>query len=265
MKAETGLLSGKICVITGTSRGIGRQIAESFTKQGAIVYANARREGCLEEWAAERNAEGRGTVIPLYFDITNTEEVRRAVLRLKKEQGRIDVLINNAGVIANQLLGMISMEKTREMFEVNVFGALELTQMIATRFMMKQKSGSIINIASITGVEGSRGQIAYSASKGAVISMTKSMAKELAPYHIRVNAVAPGMIQTERLNVTVRDEYKDRAASIGMGRLGEPQEIADGCSYFASDLSDYTTGQILVIGGGYDTNDRSLFKIEFKE
>lgn len=265
MGAETGLLSGRVCVITGTSRGIGKQTAECFTKEGAVVYANARQEGCLEEWAAEINTEGRGTVIPLYFDITNTEEVRKAVLRLKKEQGRIDVLVNNAGMISNQLLGMISMEKTREMFEVNVFGMLELTQMVASRFMMKQKSGSIINIASVTGVEGSRGQIAYSASKGAVISMTKSMAKELAPYHIRVNAVAPGMIQTERLNVTVRDEYKNKVSAIGMGRLGKPKEVADGCLYLASELSSYTTGQILVIGGGYDTSARSLFDIEFKE
>ncbi len=157
------------------------------------------------------------------------------------------------------------MDKTREMFEVNVFGMMELTQIVATRFMMKQKSGSIINMASVVGVEGSRGQIAYSASKGAVISMTKSMSKELAPYNIRVNAIAPGMIQTERLNVTMKDAYKDKAPAIGMGRLGNPQEVADGCLYFAADLSAYTTGQILVIGGGYDTSTRSLFDIEFKE
>ncbi len=265
MKTDVGLLEGKICLITGTSRGIGQKTAECFAKEGAIVYANARKTGCLEEWASRINAGERGSIVPLYFDITNTEEIRKAVLRLKKEQGRIDVLVNNAGMISNQLLGMISMDKTREMFEVNVFGMMDLTQIVATRFMMKQKCGSIINMASVVGVEGSRGQIAYSASKGAVISMTKSMSKELAPYNIRVNAIAPGMIQTERLNVTMKDAYKDKAPAIGMGRLGNPQEVADGCLYFAADLSAYTTGQILVIGGGYDTSTRSLFDIDFKE
>ena len=265
MKMERGLLDGKVCLITGTSRGIGQKIAECFAKEGALVYANARQVDCLEEWAKEINAEGRGHIIPIYFDITRTEEVRKAVLQLKKEQDRVDVLVNNAGMISNQLLGMISMDRTREMFEVNVFGLLDLSQMIATRFMMKQKSGSIINIASIVGVEGSRGQIAYSASKGAVISMTKSMAKELATYNIRVNAIAPGMIQTERLRLKIKDVYKDKFPPIGMGRLGEAQEVANGCLYFAAELSAYTTGQILAINGGYDTSTRSLFDIEFKE
>lgn len=265
MKEEKGFLSGKVCLITGTSRGIGQRTAERFASEGAVVYANARQDGCLEEWVAGINAEGKGSVVPLYFDISKPDEIRKAILRLKKEQGRIDVLVNNAGMISNQLLGMISIEKTREMFEVNVFGLLDLTQTVASKFMMKQKSGSIINIASITGVEGSRGQIAYSASKGAVISMTKSMAKELAPYNIRVNAIAPGMVQTERLKVKVKDIYKDEVSSAGMGRWGEPQDVADGCLYFASPLSNYVTGQVLVIGGGYDTSMRSLFEIEFKE
>ncbi len=250
MNTELGLLFGKICLITGASRGIGRQTAECFAKQGAVVYANARRAGCLEEWAKEISAEERGKIIPLYFDITNTEEVRQGVLKLKKEEGRIDVLVNNAGMVTNELLGMISKDKMREMFEVNVFGLLDLTQIVSTRFMMKQKSGSIINIASAVGVEGSQGQIAYSASKGAVVSMTKSMAKELAPYNIRVNALAPGMIQTERIKETVRDVYKGNIPPIRLGRLGEPQEIADGCLYLASDLSCYTTGQVLTISGG---------------
>ena len=116
--------------------------------------------------------------------------------------------------------------------------------------MKRQKQGSIINISSAVGVEGSRGQIAYSASKGAVISITKSMAKELAHDNIRVNAVAPGMIHTERLEVTIKEEYNGHIPEIGMGRLGTPEEVAGACLYLASDLSTYTTGQILEIGGG---------------
>lgn len=264
MKISDRALSGKTCLITGTSRGIGREIAECFWKEGAVVYANARKEGCLEKWAEELNSEGKGTIVPIYFDITKTEEIKKGILRLKKEAGRIDVLVNNAGIIQNDSLGMISVDKVRELFDVNVFGLLELTQFVATRFMMKQKSGSIINLSSIVGVEGSKGQIAYSASKGAVIALTKSMAIELAPYGIRVNAVAPGMIQTERLKVSLKDDGKEEFSSLGMGRLGKPQDVAGGCLYFATELSSYTTGQILVIGGGYDTLSRSMLDIEFK-
>lgn len=265
MKISDRDLSGKICLITGTNRGIGREIAKRFLEEGAIVYANARKKGCLDEWVSQIDPAEKDRLIPLYFDVTSQEEIRKSILRLKRESGKIDILVNNAGLIFNEALGMISLDRTREMFEVNVFGLLELTQLIATRFMMKQKSGSIINIASIAGVEGSSGQTAYAASKGAVIALTKSMAKELAPYNIRVNAVAPGMIQTERLKVSLKKEYSAGDLRLGMGRLGEPGEIADGCFYFASGLSSYTTGQVLVIGGGYHTSDRNMFEIEFKE
>lgn len=250
MDKNIGILQDKVCLITGTSRGIGRATAECFALEGAVVYANARTNGCLTEWAESINAQNRGTIIPIYFDLTDTEAIRKAILQIKKDVNRLDILVNNAGIVSNEMLGMISMDKTREMFEVNVFGLLNLTQLAATRFMMKQKSGNIINISSAVGVHGSKGQIAYSASKGAVVALTKSMAKELAPYHIRVNALAPGMIQTERLQKTIKDVYKEKIPPIAMGRLGSPQEIAEGCLYFASESSSYITGQILVIGGG---------------
>lgn len=258
------MLSDKVCLITGTSRGIGQVIAERFAAEGGIVYANARSEGCLDEWAEQVTDNAAGQIVPIYFDMTRSEEIRQAVMRIRKEQGRVDVLVNNAGMIVNEMLGMVSIDKMREMFEVNVFGLTELTQLIATRFMIKQKSGSIVNIASIVGVEGSRGQIAYSASKGAVIALTKSMAKELAPHNVRVNAVAPGMTATDRLNVKIKDVYKDNTPPIGMGRLGTPEDVANACLYFASEQSSYTTGQVLVVGGGYDTLSRVLFDIDFE-
>lgn len=244
------MLKNRVCLVTGTSRGIGRAIAELFAKEGAIVYANAREPGCLTEWSNTLNARDRGRVVPIYFDLAKSAEIKQAIMRIKKEQGRIDVLVNNAGVVTNELLGMISLEKTREMFSVNVFGLLELTQYVASKFMVHQQSGSVINMASMVGLEGCKGQIAYSASKGAVISLTKSMAKELAEHHIRVNAVAPGMIATDRLQNTIKENYKDSIPYIGAGRLGTPEEIAEACLYFASDASSYTTGQVLAIGGG---------------
>ncbi len=258
------LLEGKICLVTGTGRGIGQEIAERFAEAGGFVYAGARQAGSLEDWADAVNNGVAGKICPIYFDMTDSAAVRQAVARIKKEQGILDVLVNNAGAVYNGALGMVPMDKVREMFDVNVFGLLDLSQLVATRLMMKQKSGSIVNIASIVGVEGSRGQVAYSASKGAVIAMTKSMAQELAPYQIRVNAVAPGMVETERLHVEIREEYRDHMPPIGMGRLGNAGDIADTCLYFASDMASYTTGQVMVVGGGYDTQSRAFYNIEFR-
>lgn len=259
-----GLLSKKNCLVTGTSRGIGKRIAEIFAAEGATVYANARTEGCLDGWAENYNKGCSGKIVPIYFDIAKSDEIKKAVIQLKKEKTQLHVLVNNAGIIQNERLGMISLTKTKEMFDVNVFGLLELSQYVATKFMKGQGQGSIVNIASVVGVEGSVGQTAYSASKGAVISITKSMAKELAPDNIRVNGVAPGMVETERVNVTIKNEYKGKIPEIGMGRLGTPEEIAKTCLYFASDMSTYTTGQILTVGGGRDTLSRALYNIRFE-
>ncbi len=244
-----GVLDNKVCLITGTSRGIGMKTAEVFASEGAKVYAHARTEGCLDEWcAACRNQDG-WDITPVYFDITDSEQIKDAVKKLRKDPGRIDVLVNNAGMVTNELLGMINIQTMKDMFDVNVFGLMELTQYITTKFMMRQKSGSVVNISSIVGVEGSRGQIAYSASKGAVIALTKSMAKELAPHQIRVNSVAPGITDTERIQNTIKEQYKGEIPEIGMGRLASTDDIAKACLYFASDSSEYVTGQILTVAG----------------
>jgi len=247
------LLDGKVCLVTGAGRGIGKMIAERFAEEGAFVYANGREEGCITN----------EKVTPIYFDITDSNAVKQAVLHMKKECGRIDVLVNNAGVVTNELLGTVSKEKMRNMFEVNVFGLIELTQIIATRMMVKQKSGSIINVSSIVGVEGSKGQAAYSASKGAVIAFTKSAAKELACHQIRVNSVAPGMTDTERLQVTGKEQYRNLISEVGMGRLATPLDIANACLFFAADLSEYITGQICVVDGGNNTMSRDLYEIRY--
>lgn len=244
-------LQDKVCLVTGTSRGIGQKIVETFASEGAKVYAHVRGEADAFEWH-QRGQEISGTEItPICFDMTDSAGIKEAVRRIKKEDGRVDVLVNNAGMVTNELIGMIDIGKMKEMFDVNVFGLTELTQLVATKFMLRQKSGSIINISSVVGLEGSRGQAAYSASKGAVISLTKSAAKELAPHQIRVNSVAPGMTDTERIQETVQEMYKGQIPEIGMGRLANTRDIADACLYLASDESAYVTGQILVVGGGF--------------
>jgi 3-oxoacyl-[acyl-carrier protein] reductase len=242
------LLDSKVCLITGTSRGIGRAIAERYAEEGAIVYANARTKGSIDEWAKECSTKNNTTVTPVYFDVTDYVAVKQAFLQITKEQQCIDVLVNNAGMVTYELLGMIQFENLRNMFEVNVIAMINLIQ-LTSRVMSRKKNGSIINISSIVGLKGVKGQLAYSATKGAVIALTKSAAKELASQNIRVNAIAPGMIDTERFRTVFERSFKERLSDIGMGRLGKPSDIANGCVFLGSDLSEYISGQILGVDG----------------
>lgn len=242
------LLEGKVCLITGSSRGIGKAIAEKFAQERAIIYASSLGSKNIDNWAADLAIKQHTSVIPLYFDITDSNSVKNAIMRIKKEQGQIDVLVNNAGLGYNELIGMISIDKMRQIFEVNVFALTNLLQ-LASRVMNKQGRGSIINISSTVGMKGNPGQLAYSASKGAVIAITKSAAKELAPRHIRVNSIAPGLVDTEMFRSVEGKNMEDRISRIGMGRLAEPEEIANACVFLASDMSEYLTGQIIAVDG----------------
>ncbi len=242
------LLEGKVSLITGAGSGIGKAIAEKFAGCGAIVYANGLEVGSIDAWAAELSARTKADVIPVYFDVTDFAAVKQAVMQIKKDQQHIDVLVNNAGVVTYEFLSMINFESLRNMFEVNVIAMIHLIQLVS-RVMSRQNSGSVINISSIVGVEGAKGQLAYSATKGAVISLTKSAAKELAAQNIRVNAIAPGMVDTERFRAVFEKSFNERISDIGMGRLARPEEIADACVFLASDMSTYISGQILGVDG----------------
>jgi len=241
------MLKGKTAFVTGAARGIGKVIAELFVRNGAVVYANARKDNSLDDLLKE--CEGlSGKIIPVYFDVTDADASKNAVMRIKSESGKLDCLVNNAGVTQDALIGMIDKKTVRDVFETNVFAVLELTQ-LAARIMIRQKGGSIINMASIMGIKGNKGQLVYSASKGAVIAMTKAAAKELAPQNIRVNAVAPGMIDTEMFRSIGVEKAAERLGNIGMGRLGTPEDVAKTCLFLASDLSEYVTGQIIGVDG----------------
>ncbi|RHD63676.1 SDR family NAD(P)-dependent oxidoreductase [Bacteroides uniformis] len=244
------LLENKVCLVTGAAKGIGRTIAERYAKDGAFVYANDLKEGEMDEWAKELSERENTTVVPLYFNICDFDAVVKAVMRIKKEQGRIDVLANNAGIVTYEPLLLIDFDKLRKMFEVNVIAMIHLIQMVS-KVMKRQKSGSIINMASIVGLKGAKGQLSYSATKGAVISTTLSASKELAEYNIRVNAVAPGMVATERFKNEIEGRFEERLQSVGMGRFADPEEIADVYSFFASDRSKYVTGQVLGVEGSF--------------
>ena len=243
------LLKDKVVLVTGAGRGIGQAMATVFAGNGATVYANDVREGAVEAWCGEINAAASGEIRPIYFDIVSEAEAKAAVMRIKKECGRLDGLVNNAGVEFNELIGMISRENMEKMFRVNVFGAINLLQ-IAARMMGRQETGgSIVNIASMTALRGNRGQLVYSATKGAVVWFTKSAAKELAEKKIRVNAVAPGLTDTEMMRQADPEKLQSRIANICMGRLAKPEEIANACMFLLSDLSEYISGQVLAVEG----------------
>lgn len=245
------LLSHKVCIVTGAAQGIGRAIAEQMAHDGAIVYAADRQQGVMEEWARELAADTNTRVIPLCFDVTDPAAVKTAMMQVFKQEGRIDVLVNNAGVVFNRKIGMILRDETELMFRINVIAVIELIQLVS-RLMAKTGGGSIVNIASVTAVLGSPGQVAYSATKGAIIALTKSAAKELAAQGIRVNAVAPGIVKTERfteLYESSGEKIDQRISRIALGRLGTPQDIATACAFLASDRASYISGQILGVDG----------------
>lgn len=243
-----GLLEKKVCLITGTNRGIGKAILRTYANEGAIVYANAREEGCIDEYVEELRKQTGSSIFPLYFDVRDEAAQRQAFLTIKKQSDRLDVLVNNAGVMRDAWLGMISHSLMQEIFDVNVFAVIQMMQ-YAVKLMKRQNGGSIINLSSIVGVEGNAGQSVYSASKGAVTALTKTAAKELAPHHIRVNAIAPGMIDTDMFHSIGEEHEKERVDYIRMGRIGTPEDVANAALFFASDLSGYITGEILGVDG----------------
>ena len=194
---------------------------------------------------------GQNRCRAIYFDVTDAAAVKTALMGIHKAEGRIDVLVNNAGVVINRRLGMMKRDEMDMMFRVNVIAVIEMVQ-LCSRLMARTGGGSIVNIASVTAVQGSPGQVAYSATKGAVIALTRSAAKELAPQGIRVNAVAPGIVKTERFAELYEqngEKIDQRISRIALGRLGTPEDVASACAFLASDRAAYISGQILGVDG----------------
>ena len=249
MEEYSMLLHDKVIIVTGGGRGIGKAMATVFAEHGAIVYATDVRAGSVEEWSEAINKIVAGDIRSLYFDVTSETETKAAIMQVKRACGHIDGLVNNAGVEFNELIGMISHENMEKMFSVNVYGMINMLQIVSRIMGRQENGGSIVNITSMTAIRGNKGQLVYSATKGAVISLTKSAAKELAEKKIRVNAIAPGLTNTEMMKQADPEKLQCRINNICMGRLAEPEDIAKACLFMVSDLSTYVSGQVLAVDG----------------
>lgn len=245
------LLKNKNAIITGAGGGIGRATAECFAANGANIWACEIRASEFFEAEMKRIAEAYGVWIkPLYFDISKEDEVKEAVKQMRSDGASIDILANVAGIVADSTsFPMTSMEKMKRVFEVNFFALTNITQFVS-RVMMRQNSGNIVNVASIAGIDGDPAQYEYAASKAAVIGGTKKLARELAPYNIRVNAIAPGMIDTSMGGHIEENLKQEILSKVIMKRMGRPEEIARVMTFLASDYSSYMTGQVVRVDGG---------------
>lgn len=240
----------KTALITGTNRGLGAQMLKAFAKAGYQVIAHARKEtpeflSSVEAIKKEYNIE----VWPVYFEMTNTEEMKSAIKDVFKGVKSIDALVNNAGVAHGGFFQMTSIKKIKEVFDINLFAMMELTQLVV-RYMARQKSGSIINMGSIAGLDLKEGNCAYGVSKAAVMAFTKTLSKEAAPFNIRVNALAPGLADTDMAKQMEDNAGKEMVQDSAMKRLAKPEEIADVALYLASDQASFINGQIIRVDGG---------------
>ena len=239
-------LKGKVALVTGGSRGIGQAIAQSLAEGGAHVAVAARNEARAQETAAALPGEGhRGYAV----DVADSNSVDRVVKAIETEMGSLDILVNNAGVTRDNILLRLKDEDWDAVLDTNLRGAFN-TVRAATRGMMKRRDGRIINITSVVGITGNKGQANYAASKAGLVGLTKSAARELASRGILVNALAPGYVETDMTAELPEAAREGLLEQIALGRLGQPGDIAGVVRFLAGPAAGYITGQVLVVDGG---------------
>ena len=239
----------KCALITGATRGIGKQIAITLAKQGYNIALNYRKENEELENTKKEIEEIGVQVLAVKGDVANFEECENFVKQVIERFGQIDVLVNNAGITKDMLLMRMKQEDFEQVIDTNLVGTFNVTKNVVP-YMMKARSGRIINISSVVGISGNAGQTNYSASKAGIIGFTKSLAKEIASRNILVNAVAPGFIETNMTDVLKDDVKQEIAKNIPLRRMGTTQDVANVVKFLASDDSSYITGQVINVDGG---------------
>lgn len=243
------LLEGKKALVTGGSRGIGREIVRTFLRNGADVYYISRSPGDSQEELGLLAEELGRTVTYKEGNVGDEETISRVVSEVLEESGGLDVLVNNAGMTRDGLIFRMSSDDWNDVLTVNLTSAFYICKLVA-RSMIKRRSGSIINVTSIVGVTGNPGQTNYSAAKAGLIGFTKSLAREVAGRNVRVNAIAPGYVETEMTKRLTAEQRETLISQIPMSRVGTPEEVANTALFLGSELSTYTTGQVLHTTGG---------------
>ena len=245
------MLNGKNAIITGARRGIGRATVEIFAKNGANIWACART--CDPAFDADMHALSNQygvSIWPIYFDITNDQEIKTSIKLIRNQGISVDALVNIAGIVSpNRLITMTSISTMKDVFDTNFFASIELSQAVL-RIMMKQKSGSIVNISSIAGIDGDPAQLEYSSSKAALIAATKKMASEYGQFGIRVNCVAPGLTETSMIKEMAEEVKQNEIARSCLKRSANPEEIANVIAFLSSELASFITAQVIRVDGG---------------
>jgi NAD(P)-dependent dehydrogenase (short-subunit alcohol dehydrogenase family) len=246
-------LKDKTAIVTGARRGIGKAIALKLAKEGAkVAVTDISKEDCQKVVEEIENLGGQGLALEL--DVTKEDEIEKVIQETKKKFGRIDVLVNNAGIFIQKNLEDMETSEINKLLDINLRGAIQCIKHVLPE-MKNQKYGKIVNIASIAGIVGFNLSSTYCASKGALVNLTRELALDLGPYNINVNAVAPGVIETEMTEGMLSDEKTKEGllSNIPYGRVGRPEDIASAVSFLADDESEYVTGQILAVDGGWLT------------
>lgn len=248
-KTKGGFLMSKVALITGATRGIGKQIAITLAKEGYDIALNYRRENEELDNTRKEIEENQVGCLAVKGDVSNFEDCEEFVKQVIEKFGKIDVLVNNAGITKDMLLMRMKKEDFEQVIDVNLMGTFNVTKNVVT-YMLKARSGRIVNISSVVGVSGNAGQTNYAASKAGIIGFTKSLAKEVASRGILVNAVAPGFIETSMTEVLKEEVKEEIAKSIPLKRMGTSQDVANVVKFLTSEDSSYITGQVLHVDGG---------------